>query len=331
MLQTQLAKLLNIKYPIIQAPVGSASCPELVAAVSNAGGLGMLALSWRSVDEVRQVICQTKQLTNKPFGVNLVLQWNQEERLKVCIEEGIEIISFFWGDPSPYIEQIHQVGALVMQTVGNSKEAKQAAELGVDIIVAQGWESGGHVWGNVATLPLLPAVVDAVSPLPVIAAGGISDGRGIVAALALGASGVWMGTKFLASNEAFIHTDYREKILKAAEYDTFLSTIFDQGWENAPHRAIRNSTIKQSEISGYPTTGKRPGEGNVVAIGPNGKEIYKYEDFIPLPGMTGDLESLALYAGQSVGIVRKVQSVHDIINELIDEVQQTIGILKKYS
>jgi nitronate monooxygenase len=193
-LYTPLCRLLGIALPIIQAPIGNATCPALVAAVSNAGGLGMLSVTWRDVATIRQMIREIRQLTDRPFGINLVLHWPPEERLNACLEEGVPVVSFFWGDPSPYIPVVHAAGAMAMQTIGSAAEARRMRDAGIDILVAQGWEAGGHVWGQVATLPLVPRVVDAVAPAPVVAAGGIADGRGIAAALALGAAGAWHGS-----------------------------------------------------------------------------------------------------------------------------------------
>jgi nitronate monooxygenase len=200
----------KIELPIIQAAMGGASCPELTSAVSNAGGLGMLALSWSSADDMRREIRKTRELTGRPFGVNLVLNWPQEDRLEVCLEEGVPIISFFWGQAGPLIEVAHRGGAKVLHTIASADAARRAVDDGADIIVAQGWEAGGHVHGKVATMALVPTVVDRVSGTPVIAAGGIADGRGLAAAMALGASGAWIGTRFLASTEAAIHSRYRD-------------------------------------------------------------------------------------------------------------------------
>ena len=165
---TALTRLLNVDIPIIQAPMGSQASPALVAAVSNAGAFGMLSVGWNSPDEIRQKIRATRALTDRPFGVNLALNDSQDERLKVCFDEDATIISFFWGDPAPYVESVHDAGGIVLQTVGNAAEARHVSALGVDIIVAQGWEAGGHVWGTVATLPLVPRVADAVAPKPVL-------------------------------------------------------------------------------------------------------------------------------------------------------------------
>lgn len=323
-LQTSLCALLNIELPIIQAPIGSATCPALVAAVSNAGGLGMLSVTWRDVATIRRMIREIRQLTARPFGINLVLQWPPQEKLQTCLEEGVSVVSFFWGDPSPYIPVVHAAGALVMQTVGSAAEARQVRDAGVDILVAQGMEAGGHVWGQVATLPLVPRVVDAVAPAPVVAAGGIADGRGLAAVLALGAAGAWIGTRFVASQEADAHPVYKQKVLQAAETETVYSSIFDGGWPNAPHRTLRNSTLTLWEASGSPPSGERPGEGEVIATRADGSAVMRYSVSLPSQGMTGGVEALALYAGQSVGLVSHLQSAYDIVKDIADEAVRTL-------
>jgi NAD(P)H-dependent flavin oxidoreductase YrpB (nitropropane dioxygenase family) len=198
----------------------------------------------------------------------------------------------------------------------------------VDIVVAQGWEAGGHVRGTVATMPLIPAVVDAVSPAPVVAAGGIADGRGLAAALALGAAGAWVGTRFLASHEATIHTRYRERLLQANENDTvFLENLFDIRWPNAPHRTLRNTTVEAWEAAGRPPTGKRPGEGEVIATSQSRGPIVRYQSCTPTSDADGDIDALSLWAGQSVGLVSKVLSAGDIVREIADEARLIIGRL----
>ncbi len=197
-------------------------------------------------------------------------------------------------------------------------------DAGVDILVAQGWEAGGHVWGQVATLPLVPRVVDAVAPAPVVAAGGIADGRGIAAILALGAAGAWIGTRFLASQEAQVHPLYVEKVLQAAETETVYSSVFDSGWPNAPHRTPRNSTLTNWEASRSPPSGARPGEGEGIASWTNGMPITRYSAELPGPEVTGEVEAMALYAGQSTGLVSRLQSAHDIVKEMADEAIRTL-------
>ena len=225
---TPACDLLGIELPIILAPMKGAVGPELAAAVSNAGGLGLLPLWGESIDIVRSSIRKTRSLTSAPFGVNLNLAFPQEELLEACIEEEVPIISFFWGDPSGLIGKAKEAGATVMHTVGDAQAAELAVGLGVDVVVAQGWEAGGHVRGMVATMPLVPSVVDRVGDTPVVAAGGIGDGRGLTAAMALGAGAGWIGTRFLLSEEATIHPHYRQRIVEASENGT-LEEAFGTG------------------------------------------------------------------------------------------------------
>jgi NAD(P)H-dependent flavin oxidoreductase YrpB (nitropropane dioxygenase family) len=331
MLRTALVELLGIEFPIIQAPIGSAASPQLAAAVSNAGGLGMLALSWKDLQAVRRAIRDTRDLTSLPFGVNLVLQWDQRERFDVCLEEKVPIISFSWGDPSSYLSEARRAGVKTIQTVASAAEARSAVGLGIDILVAQGWEAGGHVLGEVATTALVPTVVDAVSPVPVVAAGGIADGRGLAAALALGAAGAWIGTRFLASEEAFVHNRYRDAVLRARETDTVHTGLFDGGWANAPHRAIENSAFEHWRSAGSPPAGQRPAEGSVVAWFTDGRPVHLYDDTIPLPGMTGEVEKLALYAGQSAGLVNEVKPADAIVHEIVQDAARTLRKLAALS
>ena len=255
-MRTRLCDRLGIEFPVVQAPVGRASGSALAAAVSNAGGLGMLALTWNSPEAAREEIRRTRALTDKPFGVNLVLAWPQGERLAVCLEEGVKIVSFTWGDPASHIARVHSAGGVVLHTVGCAEDARRAVGVGVDVIVAQGIEAGGHVYGSVSVLGLIPAVADAVK-VPVVAAGGIADGRGLAAALALGAAGAWIGTRFLVSEESSVHPRYRDLLLQANENDTAYTTLFNIGWpEGAPHRVLRNSTFKAWEAAGRPPADK---------------------------------------------------------------------------
>jgi len=320
-------KLVNIDLPIIQAAMGGASCPALAAAVSNAGALGMLALSWGTAEDIRGQIRSTRALTTRPFGVNLVLNSSQEDRLAVCLEENVPIISFFWGQAGRLIDVAHRGGAKVLHTIANADAARRAVDDGVDAIVAQGWEAGGHVQGKVATMALVPAVVDRVTPTPVIAAGGIADGRGLAAAMALGASAAWVGTRFLASREAAVHWRYRELLLAAKETDTEHGTVFDVGWPDAPHRTLRNTTIEAWEAAGRPVSGKRPGEGDVVAKSPSGESVLRYQSYTPGLGTEGNIDALSLWAGQGVGLVHGVQPAAEIVREIAEEAWATLNRL----
>jgi nitronate monooxygenase len=315
-MRTPLCDLLGIDHPIVQAPIGPVAGPALAAAVSNAGALGTIALSWSG--DVTALVRETSALTNRPFGGNLVLEWDQHARLDAALDAGLRIVSLTWGDPAPYVPAVHDAGGVVLYTVGSADEARRAVAAGVDVVVAQGWEAGGHVWGRVATLPLVPAVVDAVAPVPVIAAGGIGDGRGVAAVLALGAQAAWLGTRFLLADECRVHERYRRRVVEAVETDTeWYADLYDVSWPNAPHRALRNATAEQWERSGRPPSGSRPGEGEPVAARASGEPILRYTSATPAEGMTGDVEALSLWAGQSVALARVRQPAAEIVADLV--------------
>lgn len=324
-MRTVLCELLGIDVPLISAPMGRQATSSLTAAVSNAGALGTSALWICDIGEVRQRIQEIRSLTKRPFAVNLNLSFPQEERLAAVLSEGVSIVSFFWGDPGAMVERCKAAGAKVMVTVGSAAEARLALSRGADVIVAQGWEAGGHVWGSVATMALVPAVVDAVGPVPVVAAGGIGDGRGLAAVLALGASGAWMGTRFLASAEADVHPEYLQRLLAASEDEAVhLERLFDIGWPDAPHRVLRNSTVKAWEAAGKPANGSRPGEGDILARSSSDQAIFRYECRAPLRSTQGELEALPHWAGQSVGLVKRVQPAAQIVREVVCEAEAVL-------
>jgi nitronate monooxygenase len=310
---TPVCELLGIEQPIVLAAM--VDVPPLAAAVSNAGGLGMNTLTWSA--DVGAVVAATAALTTRPFGGNLVLTEDRHRRLDQALEAGLRIASFMLGDPSGYVGLVHDAGGIVLHTVGSAEEARRAAAAGVDVIVAQGWEAGGHVRGTVATLPLVPAVVDAVAPVPVIAAGGISDARGVAAVLALGAQAAWVGTRFLLADEMPIHQDYRRALIAAAETDAeWFPNLYDVGWPDSAHRALRNSTSRAWEAAGRPPDDQRPGIGDVIAHFASGEDIVRYEPAPPMAGTTGEIEALSMWAGQGVALARKSQPAADIVAEL---------------
>ena len=320
-----LCRVLNIDTPIVQAPIGPATNPTMTAAVSNAGGLGMLAFLRRDAADVRRLMSETHELTSRPFGANFILRGLEEteDRLEACLESGVAVVSFHWDEPYEYVARIHAADTLVMYTVGSAEDARRAVDAGVDIVVAQGWEAGGHVRGEVATMALLPRVVDAVSPAPVISAGGIADGRGMAAALMLGADGVWVGTRFIASEEARVDQSYKQRIIDATETDTLFSEVFAGGWD-AAGRALRNSTIEIWEAAGRPEAGQRPGEGEVIAKGVDGEPVERYSAIAPYAGVTGDLEGLSNWAGPGVGLVNRIQPAAEIVREITEEAVQVL-------
>ncbi len=315
---TPVCDLLGIERPIVEAPLSAD--PRLPAAVSNAGGLGSLGLSWS--DDAGAVVRETAALTDRPFAGNFVLFSDQRRRVDQALSAGLRVVSLIWGDPDGYVDLVHDAGGLVMHTVGSAEEARRAAGSGVDIVVAQGWEAGGHVWSGVATLPLVPAVVDAVAPMPVIAAGGIGDARGVAAVLALGAQAALLGTRFLLAKEMPIHEEYRRRLTAAAETDAeWYPNLYEVGWPDAPHRAIHNSTAARWQAAGRPAPGSRPGEGDVIAHFASGESIVRYSPAPPMVGTTGEIEALSLWAGQSVALAKWTQPAAEIVAELVSRLQ----------
>jgi nitronate monooxygenase len=326
-LRTRLRDLLGIDVPIVCAPMGpSITGPELAAAVSNAGGLGVISFGADPPDLLRQQIRRLRDLTDKPFGVNFILHFPVEAQVAVCLEERVPVLSFFWGDPTPYVDRAHAAGAKVVDQVGSVEAARRSARAGVDAIIAQGVEAGGHIAGTVTTLALVPRVVDAVAPTPIIAAGGIVDARGLVAALALGAEGVVLGTRLLATPEAAAHPIYKQKVLEATEEETVRTTLFGGGWPNAPHRVLRTPFVEQWLSQEARGSEQRPDEPVIGETSFGGQRI-PVQRFMGLPATaeaTGDIESMAFLAGQGVGLVHEIKPAAEIVQELVEGARRVI-------
>jgi NAD(P)H-dependent flavin oxidoreductase YrpB (nitropropane dioxygenase family) len=327
-MKTNLCHMLGIEYPIIAAPMGpDLTGPDLVAAVSNAGGLGILQAQLCPPRLFRQEIRRVRALTERPFGVNLILHFPVEDHVAVCLEERVPVLSFFWGDPAPYVGRAHAAGVKVFHQVGSVAEAERAAAAGIDVIVAQGVEAGGHVAGEVSTLALVPRVVDAVAPVPVVAAGGIADARGVVAALALGAQAAVLGTRFLASAESRAHPRYKRRLLEADEGDTVRTILFGHGWPNAPHRTLRTAFVEQwlgQEARGQESRPDEPAVGQTV-IGRQAMPVLRFVSLPPNAEASGDIDSMAQLAGQGVGLVREIKPAGQIVRELVAEARQIIS------
>jgi nitronate monooxygenase len=290
-------------------------------------------VTWRSPADARAAVARTRELTDRPFAVNLVLDEATAgepaaDHLAACLEAGAPVVSLSFGDPAPHAGRVRDAGATLLVSVGSAAEARAAERAGADVVVAQGWEAGGHVQSEVATMALLPRVADAVD-VPVVAAGGIGDGRGVAAALALGADGAWLGTRFLATEEADAARAYRDRVTDADETDTFRGELFDGGWPGTPHRVLRNATVENWEAAGRPAPGDRPGEGETIGRYPDGRPVERYGDDIPVAGMEGDLEAMALYAGQSAGGVEAVRPAGDVVETLVEEARTSIGALPR--
>ena len=295
---------LGLKVPIMQAPVGSAATAQLASEVTRAGGLGALGASWTDPEVLREKIRSIQRVTDRSFCVNLVLDFEQDERLEVALEESAPVLSFSFGLRPNLVTHARAGGARVLAQVGSADAARAAAAAGADAMIVQG---GGHVQSVVGLLPLLAEVRRAVS-LPLLAAGGIGDVASARAVLAGGAVAAVMGTRFVASDESGAHQRCKARLVQAAARDTVLTDLFDVGWPESPHRVIRNSTYKQWECAGNPPSGERPGEGDEVARG-----VLRYAPDAPLAGTEGDIEAMAMYASQSVGAIAEVEPAGAIV------------------
>ncbi len=303
----------------MQAPIGPATTPELVASVSSVGALGALAASWTNPVKLSDQIRAIRSATSNPFSVNLVLAFEQRERLEVVLAERVSIVSFSWGTDAELIGRARAAGAFVLVQVSDAEEATAAAVAGANGLIAQGVEAGGHVQG---TTPLLKLVreIRAAFELPVVAAGGVADSAGAQAALNAGAQAVACGTAFLVAPEADVHEHYRVRLRAARACDTDLTDLFDVGWPNAPHRVLRNRTMTEWEAAGRPPAGRRPGEGEIVAM--RGRtQLMRYSDAQPTCSTDGDIESMAMYAGTGVGHVHRAASSAAIVEAIAQGVR----------
>jgi len=317
----------------VVAPMGpDLTGPELVAAVCNAGGFGILQAQMCPSPVLQKQIHYLRTLTARPFAVNFVLHFPHREGIQVCIDERVPALSFFWGDPSEFIAAAHAAGIAVLHQVGSVDAAVRAKQAGIDVIIAQGVEAGGHVAGQISTMAFLPRVVDAVAPKLVLAAGGIADARGLAAALCLGADGVVMGTRFLATPEANAHPEYKARLVAASEEDTVRTILFGNGWPYAPHRTLRTPFVSEWVDRESQTQCSRPDEPNVgsTIIGGAKMTVQRFVSLPPNIDSTGNIDSMALLAGQSVGLVSEIRPAADILRETVDGAERLIRKLAAY-
>ncbi len=306
MIRTPLCDLLGIKHPIIQGGMAWVATAELVSAVSEAGGLGILGAGNAPPDYVRDQIRKVRERTDKPFGVNVpMFSPYVSEVVKVCIEEKVPVMTTGGGNPAPFIGPLKEAGIIVIPVVASVALAKRLERLGVDALVAEGMESGGHI-GDVATMPLVPQVVDAVK-IPVIAAGGIADGRGLAAALALGAVGVQMGTRFICTEECIAHPVYKEQIVKAHDRATMV-TGYSLGH---PVRALKNPMVHRFQE----LEKKGASEEEIIAFGTGALRKAVLE---------GDWENGSFMAGQSCGLIHDIVPVKVLIERIVAEAEEIL-------
>lgn len=323
---TDLTRRLGLRVPVLAAPLGRGSTPDFLAALAREGAMGFVALMHMPEPEVRQTLSAYVAATGggDRFGVNLTLIVDQARRLGAALDAGCRIVSLWQGDPAPYARRAKDAGATVFWTVTGPEEAARAADLGVDFVVCQGREAGGHLVGAAPLMALLPAVVDAARGVPVVAAGGIADGRGLAAALCLGACGAWMGTRFVASAESGNHPGHKRRIADAGFADLTETILFDGGWPDSPHRVLHNATLDAWKAAGSPPPGARPGEGERIGTFPDGRPMLRYDVATPWEGMEGDWEAGPLYTGASATLVREVLPVAEVLRGVEAEAKRAL-------
>ena len=316
MIHTRICDLLGIDHPIILGGMGTATTAPLVAAVSNAGGFGTLGTSAFDAATLDSEIASIRERTVKPYGINHLLFQIKEDMFAVTLRAQPAVVAFAWARKDQnlrdYFQRAHDAGAKVMHAAGEVPEALRAAEAGADVLVAQGTEAGGHV-GWMASLPLLPIMAKAVAPLPVLCAGGIADGRGLAAALALGAEGVLLGTRFMATPEAPIHANFKRAIVESDGHDTVLTEIPDLAsqrvWPGAMSRAKRNKFIERWA-------------GREWALRQDAGEVGKEA---AVARAAGDVENASISYGQDAGLIESIKSVKEVVQDIVAEAEGIIS------
>lgn len=315
MIHTRICDLLAIEHPVVLGGMGSATSAKLVAAVSNAGGFGTLGTSGMSGEQIASSVKAIRSATDKPFGINHLLFRISEDAFAATLASRPDAVAFAWSKPDQdlgaYFGRVHDAGSKVMYMAGEVPEARRAVEAGADYIVAQGTEGGGHV-GWMATMAIVPMIVSAVAPVPVLAAGGIADGRGLAASLALGADGVLLGTRFLAAVESPIHENLKRAIVESDGHDTVLTEIADIArghvWPGAMARAKRNAFIERWS-------------GREWALRQHQAEVCKaYLE----AARTGDADNAPLLYGQDAGLIDSIKPVAQIVSDIVEEADEIL-------
>lgn len=306
-MKTRITELLGIQYPIIQGGMAWVAEHNLAAAVSNAGGLGLIGAASAPAEVVREEIRKCKELTDKPFGVNIMLlNPNAPEVAQVIVEEGVKVVTTGAGNPAKYMEMWKQAGVKVIPVIASVAMAKMMERAGADAVVSEGMESGGHI-GSTTSFALIPQTVDAVE-IPVIAAGGIADGRGLAAAFMLGAEAVQMGTRFVAAKESIVHPNYKEKIIKAKDIDSTVTGTTT----GHPVRCLKNAMTR--EYLRLEKEGADFMELEKLTLGSLRKAVIE-----------GDVVDGTLMAGQIAGLVKSENSCEEILQEIMRDAEELLA------
>lgn len=329
MIKTDLTRRFGLETPIVQAGMAFAGMtPELAIVVSNAGALGSIAIGVMPPEPMMMLIDGIRAETDKPFHVNFITIYTTDAHIDALCASPVAAASFHWGHPKPeWIRQLQQAGIAVMEQVGSLEDALKAAEDGVDVIIAQGSEAGGHNYGQLPGLVLVPTLVDAVGSIPVLASGGIMDGRGLAAALCLGAAGVWVGTRFVMSEESSAHPAYKQRLAVSSGTQTTLSSLFGRHHPHFnPMRVLRNGVVAEFEgqEDRVPADNSQERQVGHMTIFGQEMELRRFGNLVPMVGAEGDFEELPLLSGQGVGLANETLPAAQIVQEMTEQAEQLL-------
>ena len=329
MFSTRISQAFGLTTPIVNAGMAMIARPALAAAVCEAGGLGTIGADINPPDVLRALVRQTKALTRRPFGVDLIGDFVSDEHLSVLIEEQVALAIFFWTLPTPeMVERLKQARIKVWMQVGRVAEADEATALGADALIVQGAEAGGHNRAEASTMTLFPRIRRRFPGMPLLAAGGIVDGRTMAAALVLGADAVWCGSRFLASQEAEAHDSYKDRVLSSDVGDTAILSIYGPEWPGQPMRAIVNDGARVA--LGRELEAIRDAEGQIIgSTALNGQIIPtpRYSAILPTRDFDGDIEQACLTAGQSAGNIGEILPAAEIVRRMTREAKAALDNL----
>jgi NAD(P)H-dependent flavin oxidoreductase YrpB (nitropropane dioxygenase family) len=318
---TRFTKKFGLRFPIAQAGMAFAGwSPPLAAAISAAGGMGAIGAGLLPPDAVRGIVQGLKQARCGPFNINFLTPFDHQAQVEICAEEKVPVVSFHWGHPtSSVIRLLKDAGCSVWLQVGTVEDAKRAVGEGIDVVVAQGHEAGGHNYQGMGSFALIPAVRDAIGDTLLLAAGGVSDGRGLAAALMLGADGVWVGTRFVATTEAFVHDEHKRRLVQAQGSDTTLSSIFgpEQPSFN-PMRVLKNGVVNEwnHRLAEVPTQRDHLPQIGTTVLGGEHMVLRKFSVLLPTPDMAADWDEVPFLSGQGVGLIHDILPAADVVAQM---------------
>ena len=331
MLKTAISKALGLETPLINAGMAFVAGPALAAAVSNAGGLGMLGTGMAPAEGLRQMIRATRALTNRPFGVDLIGTFTEDAHIDVLVEEAVPVAVFFWDLPTKdAVARLRRAGVRFWMQVGRMSEAADAVARGAEALIVQGSEAGGHNRSEAPLAQLLPRLRVAHPNVPMIAAGGIFDGASMAAALCLGAEAVWCGARFLASSEANAHAGYKQAVVDAGVGGTEITRVFGPEWPGQEMRALTNKAVVAAR--GREAAALAESEGEIIGsveLGGNTLPVPRYSAILPTPEFKADLDWSCLTAGECAADIHSIEPAGDIVRRMTVEASRILEQLTR--